>query len=173
MTQGLTICYTPTKQDYVRASRALAINSVGFRLLAVMIAGILLISMVMILSLASVSAGWRNAALILFFISVFYILYFFVLIPLQLGRAYRSKAYLRMPREFTFSELHVLMKIGTDSVELHWEDLRKVINASQYFLLIFHAGERIYPFLPKRAFSGKVTQESFLKMLAEKSVRVI
>lgn len=173
MTQGLTICYTPTKQDYVCASRSLAINSAGFRLLAVMIAVFLLISIVMLLVPESISAGWRNAALILFFVCVFYMLYFFVLIPLQLGRAYRSKAYLRMPREFTFSEPHVLMKIGEDSVELHWEDLRKVINASQYFLLIFHAGERVYPFLPKRAFSGKVTQESFLKLLAEKSIRVI
>lgn len=169
----LTIQYTPEKRDYVRASRVLARKSPWFLFVAV----ILLLAMIgsaVILIVPSVGSNTlERFAPIVLLVSLVYALYFLFLIPLQLGRAFKSNEHLRMTRTLTFLDSHLHMQIGEQSVDLRWDALQRVIDGGEYFLLIFQGDEQVYPFIPTRAIADIYTKNSLFAFFRAKSIPVI
>lgn len=169
----ITIQYTPEKRDYVRASRLLARNSPWFLVVAVVVLLAMLGSAV-ILMVPRVGGGTlRQVAPIVLLVSLVYSVYFLFLIPLQLGRAFKSNEHLRMERTLTFLATHLHMQIGGQSVDLPWDTLQRVIDGGEYFLLIFQGDEQVYPFIPGRALADPSTRAAVLAFFRAKSIPVL
>jgi hypothetical protein len=168
----LTIRFKPVKEDYILASRALGKKSPLFLSLAALVFLAMVGAVVVLIFPAVGNPAWQNIALIVLLVGVFYIIYYIVLIPMQLSRAYQSNAHLQSERHFTFTDQHIRMKIGENATELAWENIKQVIDGGQFYLLIYQADERVYPFIPKRAFADDETQRLFLQMLESKSIKV-
>lgn len=169
----LTLRYEPEKGDYISAARILARNSPGFMI----VAGVILFAMAgsaAVLVFPEIGGeALRNIATIIFLFSLVYVLYFLFLIPFQLSRSYKANAHLRNERQLTFFESHLLMSMGQQSIELPWEGIKRVVDGGTYYLLIFQGDEKIYPFIPGRAFKDEKEKQAFLVFLQSKSIPVI
>jgi hypothetical protein len=168
----LTLHYTPEKRDYVRASRTLAMKSSWFLVLVVLILLLLAGSAVILVNTDLGGPALRNVALILFLACLVYVIYFIFLIPIQLGKAYQANDHLQQQRTLVFWDAHLEMIIGERSVELHWKDLKRVVDGGNYTLLIFEGDQKVFPFIPKQAFDDR-TKQAFLGFIQSKSIPVI
>ncbi len=166
----IEIRYTPEKKDYVRASRVLARHTPGFLIIGAVILSVMVIAAVILILPEIGNATWRNIALVVLLVGAFYVVYYFVFIPLQLSKAYKTNEYLQMERKFIFTEERVLMEIGDKATEFKWENFQKVIEGGGFYLMIFQAEERVYPFIPKDAFEDQELQDSFRQLLAHQSI---
>jgi hypothetical protein len=172
MEAPLIIRFKPDKQDYVRASRTLASKSPTFVILAAVI-GLMMIGAVVVLVVPSVGdASWANIALVALFVGVFYVLYYFLIIPWQLARTFKGNDYLQTERIFRFSDAHITMNVGNRSSDLPWENFEKVIEGPELYLLIYRSDERVYPFIPKRAFEDEAAELAFRQNFVAKSIPV-
>lgn len=172
MEPKLTLYYTPTQRDYVRASRALAMKSSWFLIIAVIILAVLAGSAVILVNPGIGGPTMRNAALITFLVCLVYVVYFIFLIPIQLGKAYKTNEHLRQERILSFYDDHLHMRIGTGGVELPWKNLQRVVDGQNYTLLIFEGEQKVFPFIPKRAFD-EGSKPAFLAFFQSKSIPVI
>jgi hypothetical protein len=170
MDTPINLKFTPEKKQYIRATRALAIKSPGFLVLAIVLA-LGMIGSVIVLILGKPEGVLPYAPMVIM-IGLFYLLYFFVIIPWQFSRSYKSNPYLKMERSFTISDENLLMAVGDKSNEFQWENFQKVIDGGDFYLMIYKAQNRIYPFIPKDAFASQADHEAFLQHLAEKSIPV-
>jgi len=172
MDAPLVIRFTPDRKDYIRASRALAMKSTGF----IIIAGTVILAMIaaaVVLIFPSIGTPvWRNTAFVVLLVGAFYILYFFAVIPWQLSRAYKASAYLQQSRELTFSESGVTMTIGEKTSNLLWENFKDVIDGNGFYLLIYEGENRVYPFIPKDAFTTEASEEAFRDVMAAKGIQI-
>ncbi len=172
MEQQLTLRYTPEKQDYVRASRTLALKSSWFVYLAVVVLLVLAVSGFILANPGIIGPTIRNIAMILFMVCLVYVIYFILIIPIQLAKAYKTTEHLRQERILIFWDDHLQMHIGEDSVLLPWEDLRRVVAGKKYYLLIFEAEQKVFPFIPKRGLDDG-DRQVFLEFFQSKSIPVI
>jgi len=173
MERTMTIRYIPRKSDYIRASRALALKTRTFLVFAGVI-GLILVGSAVVLASPAIGNGlWRNIGLIGLTVSVFYALYFFIVIPYQLSKAFKTKEHMRMAREITFTGEEVRMTIDDRTIALGWESIQKAIDGGDFYLLINKGEERIYPFVPARAFDNERMQAAFLDLLKTKSIPMI
>ena len=168
----LTIKYHPEAKDYVRASRALALKSISFIAMAVLLIISMIAAAVILLIPSLGDQNWDNIALILLVVGVFYIIYYFVVIPWQLKRAYKKNEHLQVERQFILKDEAIGVKVGQEGTELNLENLQKVVNADDLFLLIYKDKQKLYFFIPKQAFTEDVTEEAFLDYLEAKSISV-
>lgn len=166
----IEIRYTPKRKDYVHASRVLARHTPGFLIIATVILLVMAIAVVILIFPEVGNATWRNIALVALLVGAFYVVYYFLFIPLQLSKAYKTNEHLQMERKFIFTDERVLMEIGDNATEFKWENFQKVIEGDGYYLMIFQADERVYPFVPKDAFVDQEVQDSFLQLLAHQSI---
>lgn len=170
METPLQIRFTPDKNDYIHASRALASKTPTFIVMAVII-GLIMVSAVLVLLFPDFGDGnFTSAALVTLLVGGFYVLYYLFLIPWQLARTFKKDVYLQKERIFTFFDAHVTMQVEDKSSDLVWENFEKVVEGKVLYLLIYKADQRVYPFIPKRAFSDPAAEEAFKEILAEKSV---
>jgi hypothetical protein len=172
MDQTLTVRFTPEKENYVRATRALARKSPGFMVLAAILGVAVIVALVVLLVPGFGEESWDSMALMVILVGAFYLLYFVLLVPVQFSRNYKKNKYLQMERTFIINDEHLVMNVGDKSSELHWENFQKVIDGGDFFLLIYKAQERFYPFILKAAFEGPQALNAFLKLLEEKSIPV-
>lgn len=164
--------YTPEKKDYVRASRVLARNTPGFMVIAVVILLAMTAAALILIIPGIGNTTWRNVALVVLLVGAFYVIYYFVFIPLQLSKAYKTNPYLQKEREFSFTEEQVIMEIGDKVTHLDWEHFQKVVDGGGFYLLIYQAEERVYPFVPKDAFEDQNGHDAFVELLELKSVPI-
>ena len=168
----LTISYNPEAKDYVRASRALAMKSTSFIVMAVLLI-VAMIAAAVILLLPSVGdQSWNNIAMILIVVGFFYIIYYFAVIPWQLKRAYKKNEHLQGERQFVLNDVNIQVKVGSEGTTLNLENLQKVVDAGDLYLLIYKDKQKFYFFIPQRAFNEDVTEKDFLNYLDEKSISV-
>jgi len=168
----LSIRYTPEAKDYVRASRALAKKSTSFIIMAVLLILAMLGALVVLLVPSIGDQNWKNIALVLFVVGIFYIIYYFAVIPWQLIRAYKKNEHLQVEREFILSEENIRVKVGSDGTVLNWDMLQKVMNAKDSYLMVFKNGQKLYFFIPERAFNADMTEEAFVDLMNEKSITI-
>ena len=166
----LTIKYIPEAQDYVRASRALAKKSTSFVIMAVLLLLAMAAAAVILLLPSVGEESWDNIALILLVVGVFYIIYFFAVIPWQLRRAYKKNEHLQVERQFTLNEERIGIRVGNDGTELLLDKLEKVVQDDDLYLLVYKDNQKLYFFIPERAFTEEATEEAFLSYLKEKSI---
>jgi len=172
MQPKLEITYTPEKKDYVKASRTLAMKTKMFLILAIVLAVGIVASIVILLIPSLQEAYVRNIAVVVLWVGVFYVLYFFALIPLQLNRAYKKNEFMQLARQFTFTDEKLKMSIADKSTELEWEHLRKVIFNDGLYLLVYKKDSPVYPFIHERAFADDAEKQSFINFLNEKSIPI-
>lgn len=170
MDAPLVIRFTPDRKDYILASRMLATNSTGFMIMAGLILLAMIAAAVVLIFPAVGTAVWRNTAFVVLLVGAFYIVYFLAIIPWQLSRTYKSNEYLQKARTLTFSESGVTMAVGGNTSNLLWENFKHVINGSGFYLLVYVGENRVYPFIPKRAFTAEASEEAFLALLEEKDI---
>lgn len=170
MDETLTLRFTPQKKDYIRASRALAARTPGFWVIGGVILLVMVASGAVLLIPSLGQPSWKNIALIALLVGAFYVIYYFVFIPLQLGKAFKDNAYLQKERQLVFSEEGVMMQVGDKSSRLVWENFNRVMDAGDSYLLIYEGTDKIYPFIPARAFDSGELKEAFCKMLEEKGI---
>jgi len=168
----LTIKYLPEAKDYIRASRALAKKSTSFIIMAVLLILAMIAAAVILLFPSVGDQNWNNIALILLVVGVFYILYFFAVIPWQLNRAYKKNEHLQVERQFILKDDTIGVKVGDEGTELNLDYLEKVVDAQDLYLMIYKNKQKLYFFIPNRAFSGEDTKKVFLEYLEEKSIKL-
>ncbi len=113
-----------------------------------------------------------TAAILALVIGGFYFIYYIFLIPLQLSRTYAKNDHLQDERILTFYDDHITMQIGAHSSDLDWENVEKVMRGRFLYIIAYKAQEKIYPFIPKSAFSEPGMEENFLELLKEKAIQV-
>ncbi len=172
MESKLVLTYTPDKKDYVKASRALAKKTILFIILAAVLALGVVASAVILLMPSIENPTWKNIAIAVIWVGVFYVVYYLVLIPIQLSRAYKKNDFMKMERRFTITDAKLLMEIGEKSQELDWEHLRKVIYDGGLYLMVYKEDSPVYPFIHERAFTDDSEKEAFLNFLKEKSIPI-
>ena len=119
-----------------------------------------------------VNPSWRSAAFVGLAMGAFYIINFWLIIPYQLSKAFKQNENLRKERIVRISSAAVTLQIGDRTTEFSWEHFQKVLESNNFFLMIYKAEERIYPFLPARVFQDETTKDDFLALLEEKSIPV-
>jgi hypothetical protein len=117
--------------------------------------------------------NWKNIALILLVVGIFYIVYYFAVIPWQLTRAYKKNEHLKVERTFVLSEENIQVKVGSDGTVLNWDQFQKVMDAKDLYLMVFKNGQKLYFFIPDRAFNEEMTKEAFVDLMNEKSITII
>ncbi|MEA3327320.1 MAG: hypothetical protein U9R53_08435 [Chloroflexota bacterium] len=172
MESKLELTYTPEKKDYVKASRALAKKTTLFIILAGVLALGVIASAVILLVPSIGNATWRNIAVAVLWVGIFYVVYYLVLIPVQLSRAYKKNEFMKMERRFTLTDANLLMAIGDKSQELEWEHLRKVIYDGGLYLMVYKEDSPVYPFIHERAFKDDAEKAAFENFLKEKSITI-
>jgi hypothetical protein len=172
MQDSLEIRYTPEEKDYIRASRTLATRATAFWILAAVIGVVTLAAGAVLVFPGLGRPEWRNVAVVLLLVGAFYVIYYLVFIPWQLKRAYKSNEYLQRERKLRFSKNSVVMQIGDRGSDMAWEHFTRVIDAGDFYLLLYEAEDKIYPFIPKAAFEDEEAEAYFLALLAEKSIPV-
>jgi hypothetical protein len=173
MEPRLTIRFTPEKGDYVRASRTLAKKSLWFLVLAGVILLAVIGSVLLVIFPGFGGENLRSIAHIVLVAGVVYLLYYLFMIPWQLGRAYKANEHLRMERTLTFFDTHLTMGFGERGVDLPWENLQKVVDGGDYYLMMFKGDQLVYPFIPGRAVPDALDREALLTFFREKSIPVI
>ena len=169
----LTLSYTPEKQDYIRASRLLSKKSPWFLVMAAVIV-LLVIASGLVLIFDDLAGDYlQGVAPFVLIAGLVYLLYIFFLIPMQLSKAYQAKTHLRMRRTLTFFDAHLTMEIGDQFVDLPWDNLSKVIDGGEYFLMLFQDVEQVFPFIPRRAFNNQTDRDVLLKFFKDHSIPVI
>jgi hypothetical protein len=172
MEKPINVRFTPEKKDYIRATRLLASKSTGFVILAAIL-GLLIIASAVVLIFPGVGdPSWNSIAMMVLFVGLFYVLYFLALIPFQFSRSYKKNPYLQMERQFTISDENLLMQVGDKLSTLEWAYIQKVMDGGDFFLLIYKAQQRFYPFIKKAAFEDQTALDSFLVLLKENSIPV-
>ena len=166
----LIVQYKPERKDYIQASRTLAMKSGGFIIISAVIALVMAAAAVVLLVPTIGDATWRSAAVILLLTGVFYFVYLYIVIPLELSRTYKSNENLQKERRLTFSDSGVEMQVADQITLLEWEKIKKVVRGKSVYLLIYRAEERIYPILPVRAFETEGLEQKFLNLLEEKNI---
>jgi len=172
MEKELVFKYQPEKQDYIKASRTLAMKTTSFLIVAILILVVVLASAVVLIVPNIGNASWRSAAFVGLAMGAFYIFNFWLIIPHQLSNAYKRNENLQKERVLTLRDAGVTMLVGERSVEFTWENFQRVIERDGFYLMIYKAEERVYPFIPARAFEGKAAKEDFLALLEEKDIPV-
>ncbi len=170
--ERLVIKFTPDRKDYVRASRVLASRSTGFLLIVVVTILAMVASVVIILFPSIADASLRNIAFIVLLVGVFYIVYYLVFIPMQISRTFKSNEDLQKERKLTFTDSDVIMQIDDQALKMDWAKIRNVVDRKGFFLLVYVADERIYPFIPGHAFEAEGSEAQFRDLLKEKNVPV-
>ena len=173
MEPRLTIRFTPEKHDYVRASRTLAQKSPWFLFLAGLILLAVIGSALLVIFPGLGGENLRSIAQIVLLVGVVYLLYYLFLIPWQLGRAFKANEHLRLERTLSFFDTHLRMGFGERGVDLAWENLQKVVDGGDYYLMIFKGDQLVYPFIPGRAVPDAHDREALQAFFGEKSIPVI
>jgi hypothetical protein len=172
MEKPITLRFTPQKEHYVRATRALALKSPGFLVMAIILLVAVIAAAAVLIFPNFGDPSWDSLALMVVLVGVFYLLYFIVLVPIQFSNNYKKNKYLQMDREFIISDEHMVMNVGDKSSTLEWENFQKVIDGGDFYLLLYKAQQRFYPFILKEAFDSQESQHEFLALLKEKSIPV-
>ena len=166
----LTIKYIPEAKDYVRASRALAKKSTSFIIMAVLLVLAMAAAAVILLVPSLGEESWDNIAMILLVVGVFYIVYFFAVIPWQLNRAYKKNEHLQVERQFILKDESIGVRIGSEGTELNLDYLEKVVEVDDLYLMIYKDKQKLYFFIPERAFTEEVSEKAFIDYLQDKSI---
>jgi len=172
METDIVFKYEPEKKDYIKASRTLALKTTSFLIIALVILLLVVASAVVLIFPNIGNATWRSAAFVGLAMGAFYIVNFWLIIPYQLSNAYKRNENLRKERTITLNEENVKMRVGERMTELAWENFQRVIENDGFYMMIYKAEERIYPFIPARAFGKKGDREAFLSLLEKKSIPV-
>lgn len=172
MESPLTIQFTPVKNDYVQASRALANKTPAFIVLAIITVLLMLGSLVVLIVPSIGDSTWNNVAIISLVIGGFYLVYYFILIPMQLGRSFKSNELLRKERVLVFDETGLTMTLEDRRSEMVWENFEKLMDSKSLYLMIYKADERLYPFVPKRAFEAPETEATFRQLFSEHDIPI-
>ena len=157
----------------MRASRTLAQKSPWFLVLAGLILLAVIGSALLLIFPGLGGENLRSIAQIVLMAGVVYLLYYLFLIPWQLGRAYQANEHLRLERTLTFFDSHLRMVFGDRGVDLPWENLQKVVDGGDYYLMMFKGEQLVYPFIPARAFLDTHDRDALLAFFREKSIPVI
>lgn len=172
MGSPLTIKFTPDKNDYLRASRALANKTPVFIVLAI-ITVLLMIGALVVLIVTSIGdSTWNNVAIISLVIGAFYLVYYFVLIPMQLGRSFKSDELLQKERVLVLDEKGLTMTLEDRRSDMVWENFEKLMDSKSLYLMIYKADERLYPFVPKRAFETRESEAAFRQFFSEHDIPI-
>jgi hypothetical protein len=166
----LTIKYIPEAKDYVRASRALAKKSTSFIIMAVLLVLAMAAAAVILLVPSVGEESWDNIAMILLVVGAFYIVYFFVVIPWQLKRAYKKNEHLQVERQFILKDESIGVRVGSEGTELNLDYLEKVVEVDDLYLMIYKDKQKLYFFIPERAFTKEVSEKAFVDYLQDKSI---
>ena len=172
MEKELVFKFLPEKQDYIKASRTLAMKTTSFLIIAVLILLVVIASVVVLIVPDIGNTTWRSAAFVGLAMGAFYIFNFLLLIPYQLSNAYKRNENLQKERTLTLKDAGVTMLVGERPVEFSWENFQRVIERKGFYLMIYKAEERVYPFIPARAFGEMATTEDYLALLEEKDIPV-
>ena len=172
MKQALILKFTPEGNDYVRASRMLSTKAPVFLITAVVMGIIVLASLLLLIFPDIGDPSWRGIAIVFLITGVFYLVYFALIIPIQLKNAFKKNSTLQEPRKFTISDANITMVISGKASILEWENVKKLIQSQGSYLILYEAGERFYPFIPNRAFEDEATEEAFLDFFKAKAIEI-
>jgi hypothetical protein len=169
---SLKVHFTPNKNDYIQASRLMAIKTPLFVVLAVLTIVIMVGSSIGLIFQLFTDSITQNVAMISLAVGAFYVVYYFFLTPAQLTKTIKKNEALQMEREFSFSEAEVDLKVGNQTSRLFWDHFLHVLKGRTMYILVYEEEKKIYPFLPKRALTEPGSEEAFLALLEEHNILV-
>jgi hypothetical protein len=172
MEKELILTYQPEKEDYIKASRTLAMNTTSFILVGLLIFFVVIASVVVLFVPAIGSGSWRSTAFVGLAMGAFFIVNFWLIIPYQLSKAYKQNENLRKERKLVINDAGVRMQIGERATDFPWENFQRVVEHDRFYLMIYKAEERVYPFIPQRAFENESSEEDFRAVLKNRAIPV-
>ncbi len=172
MEKELILTYQPEKEDYIKASHTLAMNTTSFILVGLLILFVVIASVVVLFVPAIGSGSWRSTAFVGLAMGAFFIVNFWLIIPYQLSKAYKQNENLRKERKLVINDAGVRMQIGERATDFPWENFQRVVEHDRFYLMIYKAEERVYPFIPQRAFEKESSEGDFRAVLKNKAIPV-
>ncbi len=160
MADNITVQFTPTPRDYVTTYRALQFRSLFSRIVYV---GMGLLELCLIASLFIPGFDprfWPMAVAIPIFITLA------VVWPAySVGQRAKGNERMLAPITWELSDTGLRMTNGFTEAKYDWGSFQALVEKKDYFLLRHTTNQRLYNFIPKRAFSSAEQMAAFGEMV--------
>lgn len=161
--------FTPTKKDYIKVSRAFALHMTSFWVITLVVV-VLTAGGIAALFMRSLDGTiWRDVSISGVLIGGIYILFYFQMIPWQIGKAVNGNAALVMARTWQVSQAGVRIVDEANEANLKWEKFKQSFENKEYYMIIYQGTGRANLFVPKQVFADCPEKaDALVKFLKEK-----
>jgi uncharacterized membrane protein YhaH (DUF805 family) len=94
-----------------------------------------------------------------------YLIFVFVINPLLIVRNLEKDERLSNLLQFEFNDEQILCKTKFIETKLDWGSFQKVVESSDYFLLVYSTNKNLFQYIPKRAFATTEKEQEFRNYL--------
>ena len=71
-----------------------------------------------------------------------------------------------------FTSLNPMMRVGDQTSQLSWGNIERLIEGRTHYLIFYSGDEKMYPFIPKRAFSLQASEARLKRIFEERDIPV-
>lgn len=161
--------FTPNKDDYVIASRAITMRQWSTWLILGIIVFIWVINL--LLGLMSEDTDWISLGISLLPMLLFTIIFgglIFVVPSFQLGRRIQKNKRLTTETVWIVDDQTIVIKNAHSESKMDWGTFQRVIQLKDYYLLGYSTNKAMAQILPRRAFESSEQETAFRKLLEQK-----
>jgi hypothetical protein len=164
--EPIRVCFTPTKEDYIKALRAFNLRSTSTIVIFIFLACAGICSFVYI-TLGSPTRSPDNWILLLSAgtIILMWAISRFVLGPALAGRRVQKNERLRSETYWVVDDAQITIKNEYSEGKADWGVFQRVIDTKEHYLLVHTTNKRLLQILPKRAFESESQEACFRDLL--------
>jgi hypothetical protein len=163
MPQSVTLKYTPNQQDYAQVLRLIMLRSTVNQILI----GFLVLGFVFILfNIISQATPITLITLIWLLLPPLFIIYIIFFQPTRMAKQYMKNEQLSAEYTWEVGDAGVQISNSFGSNQLEWDTLSRLLPAKDYYLLYIKKSRYAPRFLPRRSFTSKEEEDTFLQLMA-------
>ncbi len=163
MAQSVTLKYTPNQQDYTQVLRLIMLRSTVNQILI----GFLVLGFVFILfNIISQATPITLITLIWLLLPPLFIIYIIFFQPTRMAKQYMKNEQLSAEYTWEVGDAGVQISNSFGSNQLEWDTLSRLLPTKDYYLLYIKKSRYAPRFLPRRSFTSKEEEDTFLQLMA-------
>ncbi|HTX92959.1 MAG TPA: YcxB family protein [Anaerolineales bacterium] len=163
MEPSLSFRFIPTKEDFIKTTRAYQLRRTETRTLLVIFSFLFLMGAIgSIVFRLNLSLGPLFTMLWL----PLYLLVIFVMNPRMIGRQVDANERLRTEVTWTVDAQGVHLASKFAQVQMDWRSFQALVETREYFLLTYSGDKRKYQIVPKRAFASDAELSAFRELVS-------
>ena len=162
MTETIALKFTPTKDDYARASRCLLLSKPWPWLVLI---GAGLIGVCNVIAQLATGSGWSPWMWILPLPVAMAAFYLFVWVPMSAARLAGKQERLTCEMTWHVNDDGILMQNKFGESRVDWGTFHRFKETRGLFILVYTTTEQMGQFVPKRAFESPEQEAAFREML--------